>query len=120
MEVVKFDQAPFYTAPGHEDVVARRLQGGAASTAAFALVGHSSLPDGGVIPMDRGTFDKIYVVTEGALAIVEEAGPRHVLHVGDSIFIAAGEGRSVVNDSGAPAGMIVVTPPPAPVASERT
>lgn len=119
MEVVRFDGAPIYTAPGHDDVVARRLQGAPASAAAFALVGHSHVPDGAVIPMDRGAIDKIYVVTEGALAILQEDGARHDLHVGDSIFIPAGEGRAVVNDSGGAAAMIVVTPGPAPAAPSQ-
>ena len=100
MQVVKFTDAPFYTAPGHEDVVARRLQGGEASAADFALVGHSTLRAGAVIPMDAGTFGKVYVVTQGALTIEQQDGAKHVLTVGDSIFIAAGEGRAVLNESG--------------------
>ena len=112
MEVVKFAVAPLYTAPGHEDVVARRLQGGVASSAAFALVGHTTFPDKAVIPMDAGTIDKVYVVTQGVLTIRQADGAEHVLSVGDSIHIAAGEARAVLNISGADAGMIVVTPAP--------
>ena len=110
MEVVRFDHAPIYTAPGHDDVVARRLQGAPASTAVFALVGHSHVPNGAVIPMDRGVTDKIYVVSEGVLVILQEDDTRHILNVGDSIFIPAGEGRAVANNSGESAAMIVVTP----------
>ena len=69
METVKFGDAPFYSAPDHDDVVARRLQGGEASGAAFALVGHSTLRDGAIIPMDSAPIGKIYVVTEGAIVI---------------------------------------------------
>ncbi len=112
MDVVKFANAPFYTAPDHEEIVARRLQGGEASAADFVMVGHSSFPDGAVIPMGAGTFGKVYVVTEGALTIEQEDGVRHVLHTGDSIFIAAGEARAMRNEGGSPAAMIVVTPPP--------
>lgn len=112
MEVVKFGDAPSYTAPNHEDVAARRLQGGAASGADFVLVGHTALPDGAVIPMDAGPIGKIYVVTEGAVTIEQADGARHVLHPSDSVFIPAGEARAVRNDSGAAAAMIVVTPPP--------
>ncbi len=113
MEVVRFADAPLYTAPGHEEVVARRLQGGEASSAGFAMVGHSTFPDGAIIPMDTGTFSKVYVVTEGALVIEQGDGVRHVLQVGDSIHVAAGEARAVLNESGGPAAMLVVTPPPA-------
>ena len=110
MQTVKFADAPFYTAPGHEDVVARRLQGAEASTADVATVGHSWLPDRALVPMAAGTFGKVYVVTEGTLVIEQADGVRHVLHALDSIFIAAGEERAVRNESGAPAAMIVITP----------
>ena len=112
MEVVRFADAPFYTAPGHEEVLARRLQGGVASTAAFAMVGHTNFPDGAMIPMDTGTFGKVYVVTEGAVTIEQGDGVRHVLHTGDSVYVANGEARAVLNESGEPAAMIVITPPP--------
>lgn len=112
MDVVRFAQAPFYTAPDHDDVVARRLQGGEASTADFAMVGHSTLPKGAVIPMGAGPIGKVYVVTQGAITIEQADGARHVLHSGDSIFIAAGEARAVLNESDSVAAMIVVTPPP--------
>lgn len=110
MEVVRFSDAPFYSAPDHDDVVARRLQGGHASTADFVLVGHSLLKDGAVIPMDAASIGKIYVVTEGEITIKQADGIRHKLHVGDSIFVPAGEARSVLNDSGNAAAMIVITP----------
>ena len=112
MDVVRFAEAPLYTAPDHEDVVARRLQGGEASTADFAMVGHSTFPAGAVVPMSAGPIGKIYVATEGAITIEQADGSRHLLHTGDSIFIAAGEARAVRNDSGKPAAMIVITPPP--------
>ena len=112
MDVVKFADAPHYTAPDHEAIVARRLQGGEASPADFAMVGHSSFPVGATIPMGAGTFGKVYVVTQGALTVEQADGVQHVLHPGDSIFIAPGEARAMRNDSGAPAAMIVVTPPP--------
>ena len=112
MELVKFADAPLYTAPGPQQVVARRLQGGEASKAGFALVGHSSFPDRAVVPMSAGAFDRVYVVTEGALTIEQDGGTRHILHVGDSIFISAGEARAVINESGRTAAMIVVTPAP--------
>lgn len=111
MDIVKFDDAPFYTLPDHDDVVARRLQGGQASAARFALVGHSHFPPGAVVPLGAGPIDKVYVVTEGTLVIARSDGGRHVLRPLDSIFIPAGEARAVLNESGAPAAMIVITPP---------
>ena len=112
MDLVRFADAPLYTAPDHDDVVARRLQGGEASKADFALVGHSSFPDGAVVPMGAGPIGKVYVITEGALTIEQGDGTRHVLHAGDSIFIPAGEARAIMNECGRAAAMIVITPMP--------
>ena len=110
MEIVRFANAPTYTAPGHDDVVARRLQGGEASAADFVLVGHSAFSNGAVVPMDAAPIGKVYVVVEGAITIEQEDGTRHVLRRSDSVFIPAGEARAVRNESGAPAAIIVVTP----------
>ena len=112
MDMVRFADAPFYTAPDHEDVVARRLQGGEASTASFVMVGHSTLRDDAVIPMDAAQIGKIYVVTEGTLLIEQVDGTRHKLNPLDSIYVPPGEARAVRNESGASAAMIVITPPP--------
>ena len=111
MDIVRFADAPFYTAPDHDDVVARRLQGGQASTTDFALVGHSYFRDGAVVPMGAGAIGKVYVITDGTLIVEQPDGVRHVLHALDSIFIAAGEARAIRNESGASATMIVITPP---------
>ena len=111
MDIVRFADAPFYTAPDHDDVVARRLQGGQASTTDFALVGHSYFRDGAVVPMGAGAIGKVYVITDGTLIVEQPDCVRHVLHALDSIFIAAGEARAIRNESGAPATMIVITPP---------
>ena len=113
MNIVRFDDAPAYTAPNHEDVEARRLQGGEASSADFVLVGHSLLSHGAIVPMEAGPTGKIYVVTQGAITIEQADGVRHVLLPCDSVFIPAGEARAVLNESGAPAAMIVILPPAA-------
>jgi glyoxylate utilization-related uncharacterized protein len=113
MDIVTLANAPFYTAPNHDGVTARRLQGGEASAADFAWVGHSEFPPGVVVPMDAGVAGKIYVVTQGSLTIAQADGVRHRMQPWDSIFIAAGEARSIVNDSGAAAAILVITPPPA-------
>ncbi len=112
MEVVRFATAPLYTLPGHAEVVARRLQGGEASSADFALVGHSYLSGGAAVPMDTGAVGKVYVVTEGVITIEQADGTRHVLKPLDSIYIPPGESRAIVNDSDESASMIVVTPLP--------
>ena len=112
MEIVRFADAPVYTAAGHDEVTARRLQGGDATSADFVLVGHSRFLPGATVPMEAAPIGKIYVVVEGALSIDQADGVRHNLRQWDSIFVPAGEARAVVNDSGAPASIIVITPSP--------
>lgn len=111
MDVVIFDNAPFYTLPDHDEVTARRLQGGEASAADFAVVGHSTFPVGAAVPMGTGPIGKIYIVTEGRLTIEGADGASHMLAVGDSVFIAPGEARAIRNAENMPAAMIVITPP---------
>ena len=111
MEAVKFADAPFYYPPNHEGVTARRLQGDNASSADIAWIGYSDFPPGVVVPMEAGPIGKIYVVTQGALTVVQADGFRHRLEQWDSIFIPAGEARAVENDSNADAAIIVITPP---------
>lgn len=111
MEVVTFAQAPHYTAANHEGVIARRLQGGEASSADFVLVGHSTFPPGGGVPMDAAPIGKIYIVTDGTICFDGADGTRHVLGRGDSIHVPPGEARAVVNDTNESAAMIVITPP---------
>jgi quercetin dioxygenase-like cupin family protein len=112
MEIVTFDTAPSYAPPNHEGVISRRLQGGEVSSPDFAWVGYSEYPPGVTVPMDAGSTSKIYVVTQGSLTIEQADGVRHRLQQWDSIFIAAGEARSIMNESGEGAAIIVVTPPP--------
>lgn len=113
MEVMRLSDAPHYTLPDHEDVVARRLQGGEATALDFAMIGHSILRPFGKVPMGAGPFGKVYIVTEGTLVIIQSDGAKHKLDAGDSVFIPPNEARAVANESDAPATMIVVTPAPA-------
>ena len=111
MEVVRFADAPTYTAQGHDQIVPRRLQGGEASAADFVTVGHSSFVSGAVVPMDVSDTGKIYVVAEGSITIEQEDGQLHVLHRWDSIYVPPGEARAVRNESESTASIIVITPP---------
>ena len=112
MELMRFADAPKYALPNHDEVTARRLQGGEATTADFVLVGHSEFPAGATVAMEAAPIGRIYVVAKGVISIDQADGVRHVLQERDSIFVPAGEARAVVNDSGAHAAIIVITPPP--------
>ena len=111
MEVVRFADAPFYTAPDHEEILARRLQGGTASVADFVIVGHSTFAPGATAPMGAGPTGKVYVVTQGALTIQGADGASSVLQVGDSVFVLPNEPRALSNEGDTPAAIIVITPP---------
>jgi quercetin dioxygenase-like cupin family protein len=113
MEIIRFVDAPAYTLPNHDDVTARRLQGGEATTADFALVGYSEFPPGAIVPMEAAPIGKIYVVAQGTISIEQANGVRHGLQQWDSIFVPAGEARAVLNDTSEPAAIIVITPSPA-------
>ena len=112
MDVTRLVDAPFYTLPNHEEITAKRLQGGEATSADFVLVGHSHFPPGAVVPMEAAPIGKIYVVVDGALSIELADGVRHRLERLDSVFVPPGEARAIVNDSGAPAAIIVIVPAP--------
>jgi quercetin dioxygenase-like cupin family protein len=112
MEITRFASAPFYTAPNHEGVTARRLQGGDATSADFAWVGYSEFPPGVVVPMEAGPVSKIYVVTQGVITVTQSDGTIHTLNKWDSILISPQEARSVLNLSSELAAIIVITPGP--------
>jgi glyoxylate utilization-related uncharacterized protein len=113
MQVVKFNDAPHYTLPNHEQVTARRLQGLDASSADFVVVGFSEFPVGAAVPMEPGgSISKIYVVVSGSLIIEQGDGVRHELNQWDSIFIPPGHARAVMNEGSVAAAMLVMTPPP--------
>ena len=112
MEVVRFDNAPAYTAPNHDEIMARRLQGGEATGADFVLVGHSQFPPGATVPMEAAPIGRIYIVATGSISIDQADGVRHQLHQWDSVYVPPGEARAVVNESGTPAAILVVTPAP--------
>lgn len=92
--------------------MARRLQGGEATRADFVLVGHSQFPPEATVPMDAASIGRIYIVAMGSISIDQANGVRHTLHQWDSVYVPPGEARAVVNDSGGPAAIIVITPAP--------
>ena len=111
MEITRFQDAEEYTLSDHEQVTAKRLQGGDATGAGFVLVGHSHFPPGAIVPMGAAPFGRVYVVVEGALTVEQADGVRHRLSMWDSVFVPSGEARAVTNETEAPAVIIVVTPP---------
>ncbi|MCW3836202.1 cupin domain-containing protein [Sphingomonas canadensis] len=112
MEIMRFNDARRYDAPGHYDMRGLRLQGFDASTAGFAWTGLSHFLPGGGAEMDASPLEKIYVVIEGAVTIELGDGTCHILRPFDSCFIGAGEARAIRNEGNAVASMLVVMPYP--------
>lgn len=118
MEITRFDEARAYQAPLHFGCHSLRLQGLEASKADFAWVGLSHFLPGGGCEMSATPAAKIYVVTAGEICVELADGTKHRLGVNDSCHIPAGEARAVLNETNAPASMIVVMPA-APAAIEN-
>jgi quercetin dioxygenase-like cupin family protein len=108
MEVTRAAAAPTYRPPRHEGVEALRLQGFDTSAASAFWVGLSHYEPGGGAEWDTGGTEKVYVVIDGELTVITEAGET-VLGPLDSCLIERGEARAVENRSGARASMLVLS-----------
>ena len=114
MLVKRFEEATPYDAPNHRGVVGLRLQGFEAGGPTNQWLGFSQfLPGGGAGP-DSTPFEKVYVVLEGSMTVIV-AGQESVLGPMDSVTIAPGEVREIVNRSNHVCKMLVVIPYPAKV-----
>ena len=114
MLVKRFEEATPDDAPNHRGVVGLRLQGFEAGGPTNQWVGFSQfLPGGGAGP-DSTPFEKVYVVLEGSMTVIV-AGQESVLGPMDSVTIAPGEVREIINRSHHVCKMLVVIPYPAKV-----
>ncbi len=107
MEVTRIEQAGSYQAAKHHGVSAMRLQGFDASAVKAFWVGLSRYEPGGHAERDASGTEKVYVVLEGELTIVTDAGEA-VLGPLDSCYLAPGEARAVENRATEPASMLVL------------
>lgn len=69
MHVVRFAEAPAYSAPGHHDMQMVRLQGREAGPSSDAWVGVSVIAPGGGTTLSASPQEKMYVVLDGELWI---------------------------------------------------
>ena len=109
MNVIRYESAPFYDAPGHSGMSMRRLQGREAGPADQLWLGMSEIVPGGGTTLDASPIEKFYIVFAGAVTISNGAG-EVVLHAGDSCRIAPGEARQLRNASGSPATILLCMP----------
>ncbi len=113
MNVVRFDEAPLYEAPGHSDMVMRRLQGLEAGQTDSVWLGLSEISPNGGTTLSASKSEKLYVVIEGEVEVTAVGGGNiqvEVLKALDSCRILPGEQRKLFNASRAPARILLAMP----------
>ena len=65
MHVVRFTEAPEYTAPGHHEMAMVRLQGREAGPSSELWIGVSVIAPGGGTTLSSSPQEKMYVVLDG-------------------------------------------------------
>ncbi len=109
MEITRIKDAHEYDAPKHFKMKARRLQGGDASNAEHVSVAYSTFMPGGGAESSATPFEKIYVVMQGEITVTVSAG-KFTLKQYDSCRIEPDEFRTMLNESDAPAEVLVIIP----------
>jgi hypothetical protein len=109
MHVVRFTEAPEYTAPGHHDMAMVRLQGREAGPSSELWMGVSVIaPDGGTT-LSSSAQEKMYVVLNGTLHL-SNGESEVTLGRWDSCRIAAGENRLLTNRTSSAVTVLLVMP----------
>ena len=109
MHVVRFAEAPDYTAPGHHDMAMMRLQGREAGPSSDLWVGVSVIAPGGGTTLSSSAQEKMYVILDGTLHI-SNGESEEALEKWDSCRIAAGEDRRLTNRTSSPVTVLLVMP----------
>jgi uncharacterized cupin superfamily protein len=109
MQVVRFADAPAYTAPGHHDMQMVRLQGREAGPSTDVWLGVSRIAPGGGTTLSASPQEKMYVVLEGEVSI-SNGESEASLRAWDSCRIAASEPRRLENRTAQPAVVLLVMP----------
>ena len=113
MRVTRYAAAPAYNPPLHIGVECRRLQGHEAGPTARFWTGLSVYAPGGEAQESPTMEETIYTVLDGELT-VRSGGATEILRKLDSVHLPKGTVRSVVNESGAPATLLVAIAVPEP------
>ncbi|WP_050419602.1 cupin domain-containing protein [Bradyrhizobium tropiciagri] len=109
MHVVRFAEAPPYTAPGHIDMAMARLQGREAGPSSDLWIGVSVIAPGGGTTLSSSPLEKMYVALDGTLH-VSDGEDEVALGKWDSCRFAGGEDRMLTNRSGSPVTVLLVMP----------
>lgn len=108
MKKVELRNAKEYEAPGHFKMVAMRLHGKEETGTKNFWVGLSHFLPGGGAEMGASNFEKVYFVLSGTLTVVTRDKKEITLGPMDSLYIAAGEERYLINREKVPASMLVI------------
>lgn len=111
MQITRLAAAEPYEAPKHHAMRALRLQGFDVTEAKSFWVGLSHFLPGGGAEMDATPIEKVYVVLDGEVTVVTEAGEETLAPL-DSCHLAPSEARAVENRTNRPASMLVIMPYP--------
>lgn len=109
MEVTRIKDAKAYEAPKHFNMTAQRLQGLGASGAEHCSVAFSTFAPGGGAENSATPVEKIYVVVSGEI-VVKTDSQSVTLTRYDSCRIEPNEFRTMLNESDAPAEVLVIVP----------
>jgi len=109
MQVTRIAEARAYEAAEHFDMRCLRLQGKEATQTDSVWVGLSHLLPGGHTSMRDAAVEKIYVVIAGEVTV---RTPDECVRLGplDSCRLAAGEPRTLHNETNLPATVLLVMP----------
>lgn len=113
MQLTRIADATAYQAPGHFGMAALRLQGHDRSDSQAFWVGLSHFLPAGGAERSASALERVYVVLDGAVTLTTDDG-EVVLNPLDSVHLAGGESRALVNHTNRPASMLVVMPYQAP------
>ena len=116
MNITRVSDAPKYVAPAHHHVCTTRLQGLEAGPTERFWVGMSLYQPGGMAEKAAAPEETVYVVLDGELVIHTEEGET-VLGRLDSMHLAKGETRSILNRSDREALLLVTIAHPQEKAS---
>ncbi|MDF1552251.1 MAG: cupin domain-containing protein [Deferrisomatales bacterium] len=107
MKKVSLADVKPYQAPKHFAMTALKLHGKEETGASKFWMGLSHFLPGGGAEFDASPVEKIYFVLDGEVT-VKTPDQEIVLGPWDSVFIGAGEGREIINNTNRPASMLVV------------
>jgi uncharacterized cupin superfamily protein len=107
VRVTRIAEAPTYTPPLHSGVAAVRLQGHEAGPTRKFWVGLSTYHPGGTADKAPTREETVYVVLDGEL-VATSGGEAATMGPLDSVHFAKGEERSVENQSGQDAHLLVI------------